>query len=162
VRNAVDTFRARTLIIALLLLPVWMHRMNHFRLDIPGPRLGDGDEPPALQVVARPVDAGVAVVEVRGDLDTMTAPGFGSWMFDRLAGHADVVVDLDRVAFLASAGIAVLVRLRQDGGRQGVRVHLTGRRNRAVRRPLEILGLEAALDLKDDARSVVAELAHSG
>jgi hypothetical protein len=40
-------------------------------------------------------------------------------------------------------------------------VHLTGRRNRAVRRPLEILGLEAALDLQDDAGSVVAELAHS-
>jgi anti-anti-sigma factor len=131
------------------------------RFDIPGPRLGEGDEPPALQVVARDVEGAVAVIEVRGDLDTMTAPGFGLWMRDRLAGHADVVLDLDRVAFLASAGIAVLMGLRQDGRRQGVRVHLTGRRNRAVRRPLEILGLEAALDLRDDAGSVVAELAHS-
>ena len=135
--------------------------MDHSRFDIPGPRIGEGDEPPALQVVARDVAGAVAVVEVRGDLDTMTAPGFGSWMRDRLAGHADVVLDLDQVAFLASAGIAVLMSLRQDGPRQGVRVHMTGRRNRAVRRPLEILGLEAVLDLQDDAGSVVAELAHS-
>jgi anti-sigma B factor antagonist len=135
--------------------------MDDSRFAIPGPRLGEGDEPPTLQVVTRDVAGAVAVVEVCGDLDTMTAPGFGSWMRERLAGHADVVLDLDRVSFLASAGIAVLMGLRQEAGRQGVRVHLTGRRNRAVSRPLEIVGLEAALDLRDDVGSVVAELAHS-
>jgi anti-sigma B factor antagonist len=161
VGDASDTPRARTLINVLLPLPVWTHCMDDSRFAIPGPRLGEGDEPPALQVVARDVAGAVAVVEVCGDLDTMTAPGFGSWMRDRLAGHADVVLDLDRVSFLASAGIAVLMGLRQEARRQGVRVHLTGRRNRAVSRPLEIVGLEAALELQDDVGSVVAELAHS-
>jgi anti-sigma B factor antagonist len=76
-----------------------------------------------------------------------------------LDGHHDVVLDLDGVAFLASAGIAVLLGLRMDTERQGVRLHLTGRRNRAVSRPLQVLGLAGVLDLRDDAGAVVAELA---
>ena len=131
------------------------------RLDIPGPRLDEGDGPPALQVVATDVSESVAVVEVRGDLDTMTASGFDGWVRALLEGHHDVVVDLDGVAFLASAGIAVLIGLRQDTARRGVRLHLTGGRNRAVSRPLQVLGLAGVLDLRDDARAVVAELART-
>ena len=129
------------------------------RLDIPGPRLGEGDEAPALQVVATDVTESLAVVEVRGDLDTMTASGFDGWVRDVLEGHHDVVLDLDGVAFLASAGIAVLIGLRQDTERRGGRLYLTGGRNRAVSRPVQVLGLAGVLGLRDDARAVVAELA---
>ena len=143
----------------MTLLPiVWMHCMTVSRLDIPGPRAVGGDEPPVLQVVTRDVSESVAVVEVRGDLDIATAAGFEGWMRDRLPGHRDVVVDLDAVVFMASAGIAVLMGLRQEAVRQGVRLHLTGRSNRAVRRPVQVLGLEPVLDLQADARAVVAEL----
>jgi anti-sigma B factor antagonist len=132
--------------------------MTHFRLDIPGPRRGEGDGPPALQVVARDVTDTLAVVEVRGDLDLMTAPRFDGWVRDLLGGRADVVLDLDGVAFIASAGIAVLMGLRLDTAGGDTRLHLTGRRNRAVSRPLEVLGLAGVLDLQDDTRAVVAEL----
>ena len=131
------------------------------RLDIPGPRFGEGDEPPALQVVFFEVTEALMVVEVRGDLDTMTARSFDQGLRERWGGAADVVLDLDGVVFLASAGIAVLMGLRKDAPRQGARLHLTGRDNRAVRRPLQVLGLEAALDLQVNARAVVAELAPS-
>jgi|SoiMethySBSTD1v2_1073268.scaffolds.fasta_scaffold2800256_1 anti-sigma B factor antagonist len=135
--------------------------MPDSRLDIPGPRLGEGDEPPALQVVVRQVTGAVAVAEVRGDLDTMTACAFDGWVREHWAGRADLVLDLDGVGFLASAGIAVLMGLRLDAPGHGVRLHLTGRSNRAVRRPLEVLGLEAVLDLQADAGAVVAELTPS-
>ena len=133
--------------------------MTYPRLEIPGPRLGEGDDPPALQVVATDVTDSLAVAEVRGDLDTMTASGFDGWVRDLLDGRDDVVLDLDGVGFLASAGIAVLMGLRLDTARPGARLHLTGRRNRAVSRPLEVLGLSTVLDVQDDARAVVAELA---
>ncbi len=132
--------------------------MTDSRLDIPGPRTDAGDGPPALQVVARDVSDGVSVVEVRGDLDTMTATGFDGWVRDRFLGRRDVVLDLDGVAFLASAGIAVLMGLRQEANKRGVVLHLTGRGNRAVSRPLHVLGLEAVLNLRNDAGAVVAEL----
>ena len=107
--------------------------MADAHLDIPGPRSAEGGESPALQVIVHEVTHLVTVVEVRGDLDTMTAREFDGWMRDRLDGRADVVLDLDGVLFLASAGIAVL----------------------------QILGLEEVLDLQASARSVVAELAPS-
>ena len=131
--------------------------MNDSRFEIPGQRLGEDDQP-ALRVEARDVSDTVTVVEVRGDLDTMTAPGFGQWVRDRFTGRSDVVVDLDGVGFLASAGIAVLMGLRQEADRRGMRVHLTGRDNHAVSRPVEVVGLQAQLDLKADAQAVVAEL----
>ena len=131
--------------------------MNDSRFEIPGQRLGEDDQP-ALRVEARDVSDTVTVVEVRGDLDTMTASGFGGWVRERFAGRADVVLDLDGVLFLASAGIAVLMGLRQEADRRGMRVHLTGRNNHAVSRPVEVVGLQAQLDLKADAQAVVAEL----
>jgi len=136
--------------------------MTEPSLVIPGPRLGEGGEPPALQVTARDVTEALAVVEVRGDLDSLTVPGFDRWVHERLPVRPDVVVDLDGVAFLASAGIAALIRLRQEAAARGVRLHLIGRDNRAVRRPVEILGVDAMLDLRTDARAVVAGLVTSG
>jgi anti-sigma B factor antagonist len=135
--------------------------MPDSRLDIPGPRLGGGDESPALQVVVHQVTGAVAVAEVRGDLDTTTACAFDGWVREHWAGRDDLVLDLDGVGFLASAGIAVLMGLRLDAPGHGVRLHLAGRSNRAVRRPLEVLGLEAVLDLQADAGAVVAELTPS-
>lgn len=114
-----------------------------------------------MQVVSTDLTDSVTVVKVRGDLDTMTAVGFDRWVRDRLDGRRDVVLDLDGVVFLASAGIAVLMGLRQEAGRQGIRLHLTGARNRAVGRPLQVLGLQSILDLQDDTSAVVAELAPS-
>ncbi|MGZ8751237.1 MAG: hypothetical protein ACXWYP_10220 [Pseudonocardia sp.] len=63
---------------------------------------------------------------------------------------------------MASAGIAALMQLQREAARRGVRVHLIGRGNRAVRRPLEVLGVEALLDRRSDAQAVVAELATTG
>lgn len=134
-------------------------RMTDFRLDIPEPR--SGDEEPALHVEAADVRRAVTVVSVRGDLDTMTAVGFDRWVRGKFTGRTDVVLDLDGVVFLASAGIAVLMGLRQEAGRQGVRLHMTGARNRAVSRPLQVLGLESVLGLQADAQAVVAERAPS-
>ena len=101
------------------------------------------------------------VVDVRGDLDTTTARAFDAWVRERWVGRGAVVLDLAGVVFLASAGIGVLMGLRLDAPRHGVALHLTGRTNRAVARPLQVLGLEASLDLQADAEAVVAELAPS-
>jgi anti-sigma B factor antagonist len=136
--------------------------MSDSRLDIPGPRLVDADAPLLLQAQARDLSPYVTVVEVHGDLDELTAPRFRGWLTERLVGLADVVLDLDDVAFMASSGIAVLMGLRKDAQRLGVRLHLTGRRNRTVWRPLQVLGLESTFNLQDDARSVVADLILSG
>jgi anti-sigma B factor antagonist len=132
--------------------------MTDSHLVIPAPRSED-DEPPVLQGVATNVTDGLAVVEIRGDLDALTASGFDRWVREQLEGHVDVVLDLDGVAFLASAGIGALITIRQEAARLGVRLHVTGRGNRAVQRPLQVLGLERFVELRDDTRALVVELA---
>jgi anti-sigma B factor antagonist len=130
--------------------------MPDSRLEIPGPRSGGGDHPPALQVAVREVVGAVTVVGARGDLDTTTACAFDAWLREHWARCDELVLDLDGVTFLASAGIAVLMGLRQDAPRHGVRLHLVGRDNRALRRPLHVLGLEAVLDLQPGAKAILA------
>ena len=136
--------------------------MTDSQLVIPGPRCDPGDESPALRVVSTEVADGLAVVEVRGDLDMLTASGFDRWVRDQFDGRVHVVLDLDGVAFLASAGIGALFRLRQEAARRGVRLHVIGSGNRAVQRPLEVLGVETLMELRPDARAVVAELVTTG
>ena len=65
--------------------------------------------------------AGHAVVEVRGEVDVYTSSVLRERLVELIdGGHRQVVVDLDRVEFLDSSGLGVLVgalrRLRTVGG----------------------------------------------
>lgn len=64
---------------------------------------------------------GVAVLEVRGEVDVYTAPRFRERLIEVVTdGHRRVVVDLEGVDFLDSTGLGVLVgglkRLRSLDG----------------------------------------------
>lgn len=103
---------------------------------------GTGSFPLDL-VVTRPL-AGVCVVSVSGELDTLTAPTLLDRVRRELAGGASsLVIDLEEVEFLASAGLRALVESSQAvaGAVPGSKLHLSGVDSRAVRRPLEMVGL---------------------
>jgi anti-sigma B factor antagonist len=73
-----------------------------------------------LSLATREV-AGHAVVEVRGEVDVYTSSVLRERLVELIVGGAKrVVVDLDRVDFLDSSGLGVLVgalrRLRTAGG----------------------------------------------
>jgi anti-sigma B factor antagonist len=77
-----------------------------------------------LSLAARTV-AGHTVLEVGGEVDVYTAPKLRERLAELIdAGAAKVVVDLDRVDFLDSTGLGVLVgahkRLRASGGTFGL------------------------------------------
>lgn len=85
---------------------------------------------------------GTAVVlTVRGELDLVSAPALRGKLHDATAGSpGEVVVDLERLDFLDSTGISVLVdalkRAEDAGGRMRLRSPTP-----AVRRVLEVTGL---------------------
>lgn len=91
-------------------------------------------------------NAGSVVVRVAGELDTYTAP----MMHERLAdvidgqGNLDIVVDLEGVTFMDSAGVSTVLRahqrLRIRGGRLSV-----ARPSPAARKVMEITGLDGLL-----------------
>jgi anti-sigma B factor antagonist len=59
-----------------------------------------------LQVVEHGVDA--RVVTVTGEVDTLTAPQLAGFLNEQLSTARVVVVDLDGVEFLGSAGLSAL------------------------------------------------------
>src|SRR5437016_4644766 len=93
---------------------------------------------------------GTAVLTVRGEIDTLTAPAFTAATDELLAASEEVLVmDLTEVRFLASSGLAVLITAAHRAEDRGMRLRLVIS-SRAVRRPLEITGTAALFDLHSD------------
>jgi anti-sigma B factor antagonist len=74
-----------------------------------------------MNIVLRVTEADPAVVLVAGEIDIFTAPTLRRILFDLVAaGSAHLVLDLDGVDFIDSAGLNVLVAvLNQTRGRSG-------------------------------------------
>ena len=99
--------------------------------------------------ISRPAP-GVAALSVRGEIDSLTTPRLESALNELLAEPADrYVLDLTEVSFLASSGLAVLIRTAQVTEERGLRLRLV-LATRAVRRPLQITGSDQLFDLFDD------------
>lgn len=69
-----------------------------------------------LQVAAHGPDA--RVVTVRGEVDTLTAPRLASFLSTQLSAAKLVVVDLDGVEFLGSAGLSALFEANELAARE--------------------------------------------
>ena len=62
---------------------------------------------------------GIEVIDVQGEIDMYTAPRLRELLIDLVSkGHYQLVVNLDKVGFLDSTGLGVLV-----GGLKRVRAH---------------------------------------
>ena len=107
--------------------------------------------------VDRP-EPGVVLLRPSGDLDAYTAPGLRTELHDATEGSGDadlVVVDLQRVTFIDSAGLGTLVgahrRMRERGG--WLRIV---RPPPLVGRVFELTGLDQVLDMRDDREQALA------
>jgi anti-sigma B factor antagonist len=115
----------------------------------------DTGEPLGTTVV-RP-RAGTAVLAVEGEVDTLTAPQLEAALSALLDDPDPVlVVDLGGVTFLASSGLAVLIRAAHRAEAGGRRLRLVAS-SRAVRRPLEITGADELFDVHDDLGAATAD-----
>jgi anti-sigma B factor antagonist len=113
----------------------------------------------AEQVIHLDVDErteGVLVVRVDGDIDTLTSPLLTSYLADQFAAGPQVLVlDLSRVQFLGSAGLAALIMAREEAGRRDVKLRLVSA-SHAVLRPLAATGLSNEFDVYDNTAAALA------
>ena len=115
-------------------------------LDPTKPRSSPG--PGELGVTLEQPDAHHALLVVEGEIDTLTAGSLERALTELLNASAEVlVVDLSAVTFLASSGLAVLIRAAHQAGDRRLRLVSTAR---AVRRPMEITGSDQLFDLYPD------------
>lgn len=100
-------------------------------------------------------DGDTVVVRVGGEVDMLTTPLLGTCLNEQLqAAPAMLVVDLSRVGFLGSSGLAALVTARDEAGAQGVTLRLVSA-DHAVLRPLNATGLADLFDIYPDLQAAL-------
>lgn len=97
-----------------------------------------------------------AVIEVDGEIDAHTAPALKEAVARSIdQGERRIVVDLQRVSFMDSSGLGVLVSaLKRIEGRGGELRIATA--SRPIRRVMEITGLDKVLQLYSAASEATA------
>ncbi|WP_280426357.1 STAS domain-containing protein [Nocardia carnea] len=104
-----------------------------------------------LDVQVRIAD-GTTVVTVHGEVDMASAPQLQAALEDAQRGGNPLVVDMSEVGFLGSAGLSVLLVTTEAAGAAGLRVVASD----AVRRPIELTGLDKMLAVYDSLDTALA------
>jgi anti-sigma B factor antagonist len=113
---------------------------------------------PLDTTISRP-QPGITLVEVDGEVDTLTAPRLEADVAEAMNDvGAAVVVDLTGVTFLASSGLAVLIHAARRATESGGRLHVVAA-TRAVSRPITVTGADALFDTHADLHSALAAAA---
>jgi anti-sigma B factor antagonist len=86
------------------------------------------------------------LIVLRGDLDALTAPDLRNTLVEVIGDGARIVIDMEAVEFLDSAGLGILVGgLKRARMREGeIELVCT---SRDVLRPLEITGLDRSFTI---------------
>jgi anti-sigma B factor antagonist len=100
-----------------------------------------------LQVTEHGSDA--RIVTVLGEVDALTAPELAAFLTAQLAAAQVVVVDLDGVGFLGSAGLSVLFEANEQASRQDRVLRLVCN-SRIANRALEATELKEHFSFADN------------
>src|SRR5580658_219054 len=84
-----------------------------------GRRVAMGDE---LSVTVRH-ERGVVIAAVTGDIDVSTVAGLRERLFELADGGEPLIVDLNRVTFIDSTGLGVLIGVARRAAAHGASVH---------------------------------------
>jgi anti-sigma B factor antagonist len=108
----------------------------------------DSTSPPGDNFVVRASSIdGVLVLAVRGELDAFTAPQLAEAIDNGIAASPKaLIVDLSEVAFLASAGMTVLVTGHETARRAEKRFMVVAD-GPTTSRPMRLTGLDQAVSL---------------
>ncbi len=99
---------------------------------------------------------GWAVVRVNGDVDMTTAPRLREQVIRVVVdGQAHVILDLDRVDFIDSTGLGVVVGLLKRTRSQGGDLRLVSTRS-SLRKVLELTALDQALPMMESVAAAIA------
>jgi anti-sigma B factor antagonist len=121
-----------------------------------GPAAGEAETVPEF-TVATEIVQGWAVLSVGGEVDAYTADELDRVVGEVVQrGHARLVLDLERVTFLDSAGLRVLVAAQRLVGDRDGAMRLVGA-NTDVLRVFRVSGLQRTFDLRATRREALSE-----
>jgi anti-anti-sigma factor len=100
----------------------------------------DGQHSSTVLTVTSAERDGVVVVTLTGELDMATAGRAATALREATTEATAVVLDMTDLRFFASAGLNILLQLRQELQDKGVDVRLATNQ-RAVLRPMQLMGV---------------------
>lgn len=107
-------------------------------------------QPERLTLSLRRLTEDVCLVHATGELDMATAAEFTAALDHAQRSHPGrVVIDLLKVTFLGTVGLAALLRAIQNAGQHGVPAPIIVATQRAVLRPIQLAGLDQVLTIRD-------------
>lgn len=111
-----------------------------------------------MDVTTREED-GVKVMLVSGELDASNSSTLVE-AFEPLLkdGHRKLIIDLEKVTFIDSAGLSALVKLYKKTRSQSARLWLAGPRD-PVRRVFQLTRLDRAFDIAETVPQALQSLA---
>jgi len=101
-------------------------------------------------------ESGRFVVELGGEIDLDRAPEVRGVLLDCIKGGRDVLVDLSRVSYIDSSGIASLVEALQSAGKRGSALGLVSISPMALR-VFELARLDKVFTIYPDLGAALAE-----
>jgi len=104
----------------------------------------------------------VTVVRIRHDLDAVSSVEATAYLGAEIeAGHTNLVLDVEGVTYLSSAGLRVILTTMQDARQQGGEVRLAGAQGN-VRRVLDMSGVSGIIETFPTAEEAVASFNFGG
>jgi anti-sigma B factor antagonist len=107
---------------------------------------GDPEEGQILTVRIESAGTSASVVSLAGELDLSTIPGVEKQLFEQLRSKNGVVVDLTKVSFIDSSGIALLIHAFRATDDTGI-LNTVIAEGSQVERVFRIAGIDRALPL---------------
>jgi anti-sigma B factor antagonist len=98
------------------------------------------------------------LVHARGEVDGETAQMFEETLREQLGSARALIVDLLGIEFFASAGLNTLVTMHKQATANDVPFVVVAAQ-RAVLRPITVLGLDLTLTLRASVQEALAEVA---
>jgi anti-sigma B factor antagonist len=100
----------------------------------------------------------VVVAHVSGEVDLLSAPELRQWVEQHTSAGNGLVIDLDGVRFLGSAGLSVLAELSEKATNDKLAWAVVATK-RVVLRPLEATGLVSQMPVHSDVDEAVKAVA---
>lgn len=124
-------------------------------MTVQDPNVVHHDAVPLIDVGVQQLEDGVTVLTVGGEVDMTSAPDLRAVVSEHTTGGSKLVLDLSRVTFLGSAGLAVLVEASQQTKSRGMALRIVAV-ERAVTRPLEATGLGDVFSVHPSVESAIS------
>lgn len=111
-----------------------------------------------MRIEAEDGPGDVVLARIAGEVDLLSAPELRRWVQEAISLRNGVVLELDGIGFLGSAGLSVLAEFSELADREGLRWAIVATK-RVVLRPLEATGLVAQLPVHGSVENAVDKLA---